>query len=141
MDNQLVLPSKKHDSVACPLCGCSVTDVVFEFQALNKFWPLYQCKQCDFSFIRPMPIELLEERKMESIEDTELCSPLFKKLHESLILKREVQAILKACQKIQIELLDIGCGTGWTTDFWQRQGFLVEAVEPSQLRCDFARRK
>jgi len=78
---------------------------------------------------------------MESIEDTELCSPLFKKLHESLILKREVQAILKACQKIQIELLDIGCGTGWTTDFWQRQGFLVEAVEPSQLRCDFARRK
>lgn len=141
MGNHLVLPSKKYDSSTCPLCGCSVIDVIFEFQALNKSWPLYQCKLCDFSFIRPMPIELLEERKMESIDDAELCSPLFKKLHESLILEREVQSIQTVCQKDHIELLDIGCGTGWTTDFWRRRGFFVEGVEPSPLRCDFARRQ
>lgn len=141
MGDQLVLPTKKYDSGICPLCGCSVSDVIFEFPAVNKSWPLYQCKTCNFSFIRPMPIELLEERKMESIEDAELCSPLFKKLHESLILEREVQAIRTVCQKEQIELLDIGCGTGWTTEFWRRKGFLVEAVEPSTLRCDYARRQ
>jgi SAM-dependent methyltransferase len=141
MGNQLVLPSKEYESSICPLCSYNVTDVIFEFPTFKKIWPLYQCKKCDFSFIRPMPIELLEERKMESIEDAELCSPLFKKLHEILILEREIQAIRTVCQKEQIELLDIGCGTGWTSELWRRKGFLVEAVEPSKSRCDYARRQ
>lgn len=136
----LVLPTKDHDRGTCPLCGYSVTDVAFEYQAGCKVWPLYWCKMCEFSFIRPMPIELLEERKMESIEDAEHFSPLFKILHEYLILDREARFINTIRNKAQIELLDIGCGSGWTTDFWRRKGFHVEAVEPSLVRCEYARR-
>ena len=137
----LTLPTKDHESGTCPLCGCNVADVVFEYPAGGMLWPLYDCKVCDFSFIRPMPLEFLEERKMESIEDAELFSPLFKKLHETLILGREERSIRTICNKAQIDLLDIGCGSGWSTDFWRRKGANVEAVEPSQVRCEYARRQ
>jgi len=136
----LVLPTKDHDAGTCPLCGCTVPEAALEYQVDSRVWPLYRCKACEFSFIRPMPIELLEERKMESIEDAELFSPTFKKLHESLILDREVRSIRKFCDKEQIRLLDIGCGSGWTTDYWRRKGFDVEAVEPSLARCEYARK-
>lgn len=137
----LELPTKKHDKCCCPLCSHGVTDVAFEYKVRGAVWPLYWCKACDFSFIRPMPIEVLNERKMESIEDAELFSPLFKLLHENLILDREVRAIRRICNKSQIELLDIGCGSGWTTDYWHRKGVHVEAVEPSAARCEYARQK
>lgn len=137
----LALPSKDYETTFCPLCGSSIDNIEFEYLANSMTLPLYGCKTCEFSFIRPMPLEILENRKMETIEDAELFSPLFKVLHESLVLGREARSLRRICNKTQIDLLDIGCGSGWSSDFWRRKGAIVEAVEPSLARCEYARRQ
>lgn len=137
----LQLPTKTFDSYSCPLCSRRIADVVFEYCAAEKMWPFYRCDHCDFSFIRPMPIELLEKRSMESIDDAELFSPFFRWLHERYILGREERSLRSLSAEKHPKLLDIGCGSGWTTEYWQNRGFHVEAVEPSKTRCTFARNK
>jgi len=136
---KLTAPTQDHPPRACPLCGTLAKDVQFEYASAETAYPLYGCKACTGLFIRPMPIEKIAERKMDSLEDAELLSPAFKLLHEKLILAKEARTVRSLINKSQIELLDIGCGTGWSTDFWRRNGFAVEAVEPSPARCRFAR--
>jgi SAM-dependent methyltransferase len=137
--NQLVNPEETYDSYSCPLCGAVSVTVIYQYNYEARLFPLYQCGICTGLFIRPMPIGLIDERKMDSLVDAELISPFFRKLHETFILQKEVRIVRAIIGKSQIELLDIGCGSGCSTDFWRRQGFSVEGVEASQTRCEFAR--
>lgn len=137
----LILPTKQYPSVECPLCTALTNKVQYEYRVNNISLPLYICSSCEGLFIRPMPIQLMNERKMDTINDAELISPLFKFLHKKFILSKEIRIIRSIVNKQQIELLDIGCGSGWSTDYFRSKGFTVEAVEASQLRCEFAREK
>ncbi len=137
----LLFSKQKFKSCPCPICTYNVSEVLYEYRTADGSWPFYLCSSCGFAFIRPMPIDSLHERSMESIEDAELFSPLFRKMHEKLILNREEHSLLSISGDHKLKLLDIGCGSGWTTEYWCFKGFDVEAVEPSKARCDFARSK
>jgi 2-polyprenyl-3-methyl-5-hydroxy-6-metoxy-1,4-benzoquinol methylase len=86
-------------------------------------------------FMRPLVLELIEDRQMEGMDFAENT---FRPLHEALILSREVREIRKLLKVPNPTLLDIGCGTGWTTAYWMRQGFAVTGVEPSISRIELA---
>ena len=40
-----------------------------------------------------------------------------------------------------LKLLDIACGTGWTTSVWQEEGFDVTGLESSEVRSQFCRKR
>ena len=86
-------------------------------------------------FARPVLIPELTKRQMDSIHDAELFNnPFLKKLHEKFIIKKEIRHVRKIISRREFSLLDIGCGTGWTSDIWKREGAQVTGLEPSEVR-------
>lgn len=93
-------------------------------------------------FARPIIIPQLEDRQMDSIGDAEFFNnPFLKSLYEKLILQKEIFHVRKIIGGGTFSLLDIGCGTGWTTNFWSNFGFDVTGLEPSKVRCKMAKDK
>ena len=79
---------------------------------------------------------------MDSVDDAELFGNSFlKKLYETAILKKEIYYTRKILGKGRLSLLDIGCGTGWTTHFWKNSGFATTGLEPSEIRGNVARER
>jgi len=78
---------------------------------------------------------------MDSIPDAELFgSKILKTIYEKIVIGREIKAVRKFTSVPNPHVLDIGCGTGWTTAIWQENGFTVTGLEPSQSRSDIARK-
>jgi len=120
----------------CHACQELVSDCKYSIFYDNKSSRIYKCPNCGMMFTYPTLIDLLSERQMDSIEDAELFgSSMLRKLHENLILSKEVKEIKKLLGGIETpKLLDVGCGTGWATNFWQENGFSVAGLEPSAAR-------
>ena len=114
----------------CPVCSSVTSDTRYTYRVSEMIFHIYQCQACSFMFMRPLVLELIEDRQMEGMDFAENT---FRPLHEALILSREVREIRKLLKVPNPTLLDIGCGTGWTTAYWMRQGFAVTGVEPSVL--------
>ena len=84
-------------------------------------------------FARPVPISVLAERQMDSVVDAELFhNSLLKKLHRNFVVKREIDRVKHLLGRERFSMLDIGCGTGWTTHIWQEEG--AEARQQTQPR-------
>ena len=63
-------------------------------------------------------------------------------LYQKLILKKEINIVKKLTgSKPNPKLLDIACGTGWTTAFYKENDFDVKGVEPSTVRAQVAKNK
>lgn len=126
----------------CPGCAKSVTDVRYTYVENSRQSFIYYCSYCELMFARPVLIPELKNRQMDSVDDAELFnSPLLKALHEHLNINREIKAVTKIVRRSDFSLLDIGSGTGWTTNIWQRAGVKVTGLEPSQVRGDLARKR
>lgn len=119
----------------CPLCGLLVDTAPYQFSSEGQESLIYLCQDCDFLFGRPVFIPDQQQRQMDSISDAELYdSGALKFLHRKLILKREVRAVRSILGSGVHRVLDIGCGTGWTSAFWRDNGFDVTGLEPSPSR-------
>jgi SAM-dependent methyltransferase len=123
----------------CPLCACADSSPAYRFSMNNCASKIYHCCRCDFLFCRPIQLTNLHERQMDSIDDAELFNAgLLKKLHEKLIIGKEIRTVRGILGTGEHSLLDIGCGTGWTTNIWKRNGFNVTGLEPSEARRTIA---
>jgi SAM-dependent methyltransferase len=93
-------------------------------------------------FARPAFIEDLTERQMDSVIDAEMFgSPMLKSIYVKWFLQKELREIRKKVGAEVPSLLDVGCGTGWTTSFWKNNGFIVHGLEPSVIRSRIAKEK
>jgi len=126
----------------CPICSAMCVIAPYEYHREDVVTAIYGCSSCDFLFGRPVFISEQDQRQMDSIADAELYeSNLLKTLHRYLNLNREVRKVRKILGPGQHRLLDIGCGTGWTTQFWNEKGFDVTGLEPSRSRREIAEGK
>jgi SAM-dependent methyltransferase len=77
---------------------------------------------------------------MDGIENAELFnSRLLKSIYVNYFIKKEIRALRRAKGRGPMRLLDVGCGTGWTTRVYADQGFEVTGLEPSRVRAEYAR--
>jgi len=128
--------------VSCPSCEIGVGTVRYKYIQDDKESRIYHCSQCDLMFARPVFIPELSHRQMDSIDDAELFNnPFLKNLHENFIIKREILTVRKILSKKDFSLLDIGCGTGWTSNIWKNEGVRVTGLEPSATRAKIAKER
>jgi SAM-dependent methyltransferase len=126
----------------CPGCAGKLNTVRFSYQEDGRQSFIYGCSHCDLMFAQPVLIPELNDRQMDSVDDAELFnSSLFRWLHERLNINREISAVRKIVGRSNFSLLDIGCGTGWTTNIWQRIGVRVTGLEPSRIRGELAQKR
>jgi SAM-dependent methyltransferase len=126
----------------CPLCTVATSNSAYRFSMGNRMCTIYRCKQCDFLFSRPILLTELHQRQMDSVDDAELFNAsLLKSIHEKLIIGKEIRTVRNILGQGKHTLLDIGCGTGWTTNIWKRNGFDVTGLEPSEARREIAKNK
>jgi len=123
----------------CPACGGDDASAVYRYETKDGDACIFRCSRCTCRFLRPLVLAEVEVRKMESICDAELYTPLYKTLHERFLLKREERILRRLLATGNQRLLDVGCGTGWTTSFWASNGFDVTGLEPSQERSALAK--
>lgn len=127
------------EPIMCPACQLKVYQGLYEYLQPGFSSQIFKCDNCSFMFSRPVFIEDLSCRSMESVDDAEMFgSPLMKSLYEKWFLRRELKEVTKRLSVEKPRLLDIGCGTGWTTSFWDRNGFDVQGLEPSRVRSKIA---
>lgn len=128
--------------VCCPLCAVAASVPVYRFSIDSRISTIYRCKKCDFLFSRPILLTALHDRQMDSVDDAELFnSRLLKSLYEKLIIGKEIRMVRNILGPGAHALLDIGCGTGWTSDVWKRNGFDVTGLEPSTARRAIAQQR
>lgn len=130
------------ETVSCPACQQQVCQVLYRYQQKDFQSEILKCENCSFMFARPVFIEELTERQMDDVDDAEMFgSSTMKSIYVKWFLQKELREVRK---KVKIEtplLLDVGCGTGWTTSFWKNNGFAVHGLEPSVARSQMAREK
>ena len=128
-------------NVSCLVCNTKNSKPIFTYWDDNKSSEILQCLNCGHLFIYPIPLVNLNERTMDTISDAEFFGhPVLKFLHEKFVINREINAVKKILTDgIRRSLLDIGCGTGWSTAVWQKNGFNVTSLEPSLSRSKIAR--
>jgi SAM-dependent methyltransferase len=130
---------KADQALACPACGTPVTDIVYIYDNGKETSHFFQCPDCTFLFARPVFIPDLDSRQMDGIENAELFnSRILKTIYINYFIKKEIRALRRAKGDGALRLLDIGCGTGWTTRVYADHGFEVVGLEPSQVRADYA---
>jgi 2-polyprenyl-3-methyl-5-hydroxy-6-metoxy-1,4-benzoquinol methylase len=87
-------------------------------------------------------IQELSERQMDGIDNAEMFnSQVIKWLYVNLFIRREIAQIRRHLPQAAPSLLDVGCGTGWTTRIYADQGFRVTGLEPSAHRARVARER
>jgi len=126
-------------SYQCPACNRGVSTVRYVYSVGEKQSDILFCHECGMMFARPVPISLLAERQMDSVIDAELFhNSLLKKLHRNFVVKREIDRVKRLLGRERFSMLDIGCGTGWTTHIWQEEGAEATGLEPSPTRGKIA---
>lgn len=124
----------------CPACGTQVTEIAYICEDGEEKSDFYRCPDCTFLFARPVFIPELDSRQMDGIDNAELFnSRLLKNIYVSYFIKKEIRALRQAKGRGPLRLLDIGCGTGWTTRVYSDHGFEATGLEPSRARAEYAR--
>lgn len=128
--------------LCCPACGKFVDDITYVYQADSASSDFYSCPACTFIFARPVLIPDLGNRQMDGVVNAELFnSPLLKKIYINYFIRKEIRTLRRSLGHGALHLLDIGCGTGWTTRVYADHGFEVTGLEPSKIRAEYAREK
>lgn len=133
---------KTAEAVSCPACRQKVTQVNYLYQQKGFQTEVLKCEECSFMFARPVFIEDLTERQMDGVVDAEMFgSPTMKSIYIKWFLQKELREVRRKVKAENPLLLDVGCGTGWTTSFWKNKGFAVHGLEPSVARSQMAKEK
>jgi 2-polyprenyl-3-methyl-5-hydroxy-6-metoxy-1,4-benzoquinol methylase len=124
----------------CPACSTLVTVTTYAYKDGDDQSDFYHCPNCTFLFARPVLIPELDSRQMDGIDNAELFnSRLLKSIYINYFIKKEIRFLRRIAGKGPLHMLDIGCGTGWTTRVYADHGFSITGLEPSQVRGDYAR--
>lgn len=127
---------------SCIVCGFNQARAVYAYHYDGHRAHILRCLSCGHMFIYPIPLIDLESRTMESLSDAEFFGNGFLKiLHENIVINREIRWVRKFIHGSAPRLLDIGCGTGWTTAIWRKNGFKTVGLEPSLQRGKLAQEK
>ncbi len=79
---------------------------------------------------------------MDSVEDGELFdSKILRFLYRQFVILPEIHCVRKYGGSGRLKLLDIACGTGWTTSVWQKENFDVIGLESSIVRSSICRQR
>lgn len=125
----------------CPACGKFVADIAYVYKDGEKQSTFFECHDCTFLFARPIFIPELDRRQMDGVENAELFnSRILKSVYTNYFIKKEIRALRRATGKGRLRLLDVGCGTGWTSQVYANHGFDVVGLEPSRVRADYAKK-
>ena len=126
--------------LACPACNNPVADITHVYRDDHHRSNFFRCPACTLLFARPILISELDRRQMDGIDNAELFnSKLLKSIYINYFIRKEIRALRKVKGRGVLRLLDIGCGTGWTTRVYADHGFEVVGLEPSKIRGDYAR--
>lgn len=132
--------SPVRSSLRCIVCGNAGFRALFCYTYHQKQSHIVECQTCGHLCMDPVPLVELNERNMETIGDGEMFgSALLRRLYRSIVIGREVSEVKDLLKKEKPRLLDIGCGTGWTTSIWRDEGFDTVGLEPSQARSQYCR--
>jgi SAM-dependent methyltransferase len=130
------------NDIACPGCQKPVRQVEYLYHRDDFKTELCKCDECSFLFARPAFIEELTERQMDGVENAEMFgSSTLKSIYVNWFLNKELREVKRKLKVSDPKLLDIGCGTGWTTAFWKEKGFTAHGLEPSVVRSKIARER
>ena len=130
----------EYESYRCYSCDAKVSVAHYEYRQGSKESRIYRCGNCGLMFAKPLLLEEMSSRRLDSIGDGELFhNPIMKKLHEHLIINKEIRAVRKLLGRNTFSALDIGCGTGWISSLWKKAGADVVGLEPSAARGAYAR--
>jgi 2-polyprenyl-3-methyl-5-hydroxy-6-metoxy-1,4-benzoquinol methylase len=126
----------------CPACGNLSKSVEYKYEYHGRVSRIFKCYSCTGLFASPIPLPVADDRQMETVDDADLFNnSLLKGLHEKLIIEREIKHSRKLLDKEKFSVLDVGCGTGWTSSIWARHGADVTGLEPSPPRARIARER
>lgn len=125
----------------CPSCGKKTSNINYRYTYNKQDSSIYRCSSCTLEFLRPLPLAEINQRQMDSVDDADLFSPLFRRLHERLIVWPEIKKVRKYLGKNHFSMLDIGCGTGWISKIWADSGAHVTGLEPSHTRGEVAAKR
>lgn len=125
----------------CCICESDQAQAIYVYLHEKKEYHLLKC-HCGHLFIHPIPLIELDARNMDSVEDADFWGNSFlKNLHTRLVIQPEIEKVKKVFNKSGANLLDIGCGTGWTTAIWKEAGFQTIGLESSPVRSKIAKEK
>src|SRR5438128_1217286 len=120
----------------CVVCGKEESRKLYTYTEGTKESNILECCDCKHLFLYPVPLPELKDRNMEGISEAEFFGdPFLQWLHEKITFNREIKEIRKLVTE-KPRLLDIGCGTGWSTSVWQKNGFDATGLEPSAGRAE-----
>lgn len=123
----------------CVVCGWQEIKSLYTCLYCGKSSDIVQCVNCGHLFMDPVPLVELNARTMDGVADSEFFgNRRLQWLHEHLVFDREIREVRKFLPLDNPRLLDIGCGTGWATSIWQKNGFAVTGMEPSFERAQRA---
>ncbi len=125
--------------VQCIICDSRQAKAAYAYYYNDQKSEILECIICGHLFIHPVPLISLDSRNMNALSDAEFFgSRILKFLHEKIVINKEIRHVKEVINNLRPSLLDIGCGTGWTTSIWQRHGFSVTGLEPSATRSQFS---
>lgn len=127
------------NNIQCNLCNGNKGKSIYTYSYNDRNSEILKCYDCGHLYLYPIPLIELDERKMETVSSAEFYgNKLLKTIHEKVVIKREIRNAKKFLKSNNPTLLDIGCGTGWTTEIWRNNGFNVTGLEPSSARSNIA---
>ena len=125
----------------CPTCDGFDSHVVYKYTygASESF--VYKCHTCSLEFLRPI-VFTGDQRKMDTTDEEGLLKKKFlRNLYKQFIVRPEISRVTKLLGNNNLEMLDIGCGTGLISEMWSEAGIKVTGLEPSQIRGEYARKR
>lgn len=129
------------DNAPCCICSTKAAKPLYAYVYREKASEILKCQECGHLFVHPVPLVELDQRTMDSLSDAEFFgSNVLKILHEHLIINKEIRSVRKFVNSSHPTLLDVGCGTGWSTAIWQKCRFKVLGLEPSKTRSGFGQK-
>lgn len=134
--------SISNSPATCPACAAGTEQVHYHYRVDGRTSEIFHCGNCSMMFAQPVLLPELDERLMDCVDDAELFNNAFlKRLHRDLIVKKEISHVKRLLGKGTFSLLDIGCGTGWTTSIWAEEGADATGLEPAPKRAAVARER
>jgi SAM-dependent methyltransferase len=136
------VPGKSLEDIDCPICHNHSSKICFIYTYEMKRSNILECSGCGHLFIDPVPLVKLDSRSMDNLDDGELFgSRILRTVYEKVVIDKEINLLKKYCLKgaKHPALLDIACGTGWTTSIMQKRGFDVTGLESSVARSQYCR--
>ncbi len=139
--------SKLHISV-CPLCGNSQQKHIMncvDHYATGEAFEVCQCETCGFRFTQNAPIESQIGKYYETpdyISHSDTHKGIINSIYHLVrkkMLHRKYSLIKNRTGLSSGNLLDIGTGTGYFSNYIQQKGWNVKAIEKSAQARAFAK--